>query len=72
LRLLYLLLTLLVLAFIAVLPAQALRGLTNKDIIKMQLPPEMAVRDCDVTSGLINPIRSTVLPMRLGADPGLK
>jgi hypothetical protein len=36
LRLLDLLLTLVVVAFIAVLPAQALQGLTNSDIIKMQ------------------------------------
>jgi len=35
-RLLYLLLTLLVVPFIAVLPAQAQQGLTNTDIIKMQ------------------------------------
>ena len=35
-RLLYLLLTLLVVAFITVLPAQAQQGLTNTDIIKMQ------------------------------------
>jgi hypothetical protein len=36
LRLLYLLLTLLVVAFIAVFPAQAQQGMTNTDIIKMQ------------------------------------
>jgi|HubBroStandDraft_2_1064218.scaffolds.fasta_scaffold2445776_1 hypothetical protein len=36
LRLLDLLLTLVVVAFIAVLPAQAQQGLTNSDIIKMQ------------------------------------
>jgi hypothetical protein len=36
LRLLDLLLTLLVVAFIAALPAQAQQGLTNTDIIKMQ------------------------------------
>jgi hypothetical protein len=35
LRLLYLLLTLLVVAFIAVFPAQAQQGMTNTDIIKM-------------------------------------
>lgn len=35
-RRLYLLLTLLVVAFVAVVPATAQQGLTNSDIIKMQ------------------------------------